>query len=245
MTHTLLLVDDNVELTDSIHTFFKRYPYDVVVVCNGESAVNYMACHRPADAILLEVMLQGMDGWETCRRLREITNVPILILTALRHASDIVRGFELGADDYLVKPFHFDVLKARLEACLRRVRVGGPRGPRQVYSDGELYIDLFNHAVRIHNRSIRLSPTEFRLLDCLVRHEGVVENATLLTEVWDSHNRPNINALKLYVSYLRRKIEPSPSQPRYILTEWKVGYRFCKTHVPTQTALHGPQMEIP
>jgi two-component system KDP operon response regulator KdpE len=246
MSHTILTADDNVDLTDSIRDYLKRYRYDVVAVCNGEDTVNYMTCHGSVGAILLEVMIQGMDGWETCRRLREITNVPILILTSLRHASDIVRGFDLGADDYLLKPFHFDELRARLEACMRRARVPGGKGPWPVYLDDNLYIDLSNHDIRLQDRPISLSPTEFRLLDCLVRHEGfVVNHETLLTEVWGSRNIPDLNALKLYVSYLRRKIEPNPGQPRYILTEWNMGYRFCKRDAPMRIAYPEPQMERP
>jgi DNA-binding response OmpR family regulator len=138
MTHTLLIVDDNAELADRVRTYLKPFRYDVAVVCNGHSAVNYMASHPPVEAILLEVKIQGMDGWEICRRLRKITDAPILILTTLRHASEILRALELGADDFLTKPIEFAELKARVDACLRRARARAWLAPRRVYSDGDL-----------------------------------------------------------------------------------------------------------
>jgi len=149
------------------------------------------------------------------------------MLTALGQETDLVHGLDLGADDYVVKPFHFSELKARMEAHLRRARMSGWESPYPAYSDGDLYIDLPNREVRLHGRHVALSPTEFRLLACLVRNAGiVVTHRSLLSEVWGRNYVRDIRSLKLYIRYLRQKIEPDPAQPRYVLTEWGIGYRF-------------------
>jgi DNA-binding response OmpR family regulator len=122
---TVLIVDDSIEFANVLRSFLEQYRYHAVAVHNGLEALAYLSEQNRVDAILLDVMMQGMDGWETCRWLREITDIPILMLTGLCRGSDLVRGLNLGADDYLVKPFHLNVLKARLEACLRRARVEG------------------------------------------------------------------------------------------------------------------------
>ena len=227
MDATVLVVDDSIEFTDLLQTYLEQHGYKVVTASGGQEAVSYMQNNRRADVILLDVMMPDIDGWETCQRLRELTNVPILMLTALGRETDLVQGLELGADDYLVKPFHLTELKARIEAHLRRARMAGWESPYPAYSDDELYIDLPNREVRLRGKHISLSPTEFRLLACLVRNAGiVVPHRSLLSEVWGPDYMQDIRSLKLYIRYLRQKIEPDPTQPRYVLTEWGVGYRF-------------------
>jgi DNA-binding response OmpR family regulator len=125
MVATLLIADDNVDLADLIRSFFRRYQYEVIIVDNGQSAIDYVARHRPVDAILLDVLMPVVNGWEACRCIRAITDAPILMLTVLEREDDVVHGLEVGADDYLAKPFDLTVLKARLEALLRRVRKSG------------------------------------------------------------------------------------------------------------------------
>ena len=120
MVATLLIADDNVDLADLIRSFFRRYQYEVVIVDNGQSAIDYVARHRPVDAILLDVLMPVVNGWEACRCIRAITDAPILMLTVLEREDDVVHGLEVGADDYLAKPFDLTVLKARLEALLHR-----------------------------------------------------------------------------------------------------------------------------
>lgn len=227
MEATILIADDSIEFTEMIQSYMEQHNYKVVAVANGQEAINYLTGNHRVDVILLDVMMPGVDGWEACRQLREITNVPILMLTALGRESDVVHGLDLGADDYMVKPFHLSELKARVEAHLRRARMSGWESPYPAYSDGELYIDLPNREVRLRGMHVSLSPTEFRLLACLVRNAGVVvTHKNLLSEVWGPDYLQDIRSLKLYVRYLRQKIEPDPSQPCYILTEWGVGYRF-------------------
>ena len=227
MEATVLLADDSAEFTDMLQSYLQQHNYRVIAVPTGQQAIEYLSGNQRVDVILLDVMMPGLDGWETCRRLRELTNVPILMLTALDRDVDLVHGLDLGADDYLIKPFHLSELKARVEAHLRRARMAGWNSPYPAYSDGELYIDLPNREVRLRGQHVSLSPTEFRLLACLVRNAGVVvAHRNLLAEVWGPDYMRDIRSLKLYIRYLRQKIEPDPAQPRYVLTEWGVGYRF-------------------
>ncbi len=241
MEASVLIADDSVEFSEMLQSYLEQHNYKVVSAASGQEAINFLTGNHRVDVILLDIMMPGVDGWETCRRLREITNVPILMLTALDRETDVVHGLDLGADDYLVKPFHLSELKARIEAHLRRARMSGWESPYPAYSDGELYIDLPNREVRLRGRHVSLSPTEFRLLACLVRNAGVVvTHKNLLSEVWGPDYMQDIRSLKLYIRYLRQKIEPDPSQPRYILTEWGVGYRFREIAAPART----PEPEV-
>ena len=243
MEATVLIADDSVEFTEMLQSYLEQHDYKVVPVASGQEAINYLAGNQRVDAILLDVMMPGLDGWEACRRLREITNVPILMLTALARETDVVQGLDLGADDYLVKPFHLSELKARIEAHLRRARMSGWDSPYPAYSDGELYIDLPNREVRLRGQRVSLSPTEFRLLACLVRNAGaVIPHKSLLSEVWGPDYAQDIRSLKLYIRYLRQKIEPNPGQPCYILTEWGIGYRFRE--ITTSARASSPALQI-
>ncbi len=243
MEATVLIVDDSVEFTEMLRSYLEQHDYAVVPAASGQEAINYLAGNQRVDVILLDVMMPGLDGWEACRRLREVTNVPILMLTALARETDIVQGLDLGADDYLVKPFHLSELKARIEAHLRRARMSGWESPYPAYSDGELYIDLPNREVRLRGRHVSLSPTEFRLMACLVRNAGaVVPHKSLLAEVWGPDYLQDIRSLKLYIRYLRQKIEPNPGQPCYILTEWGVGYRFREISATAHTS--APTLQV-
>jgi two-component system KDP operon response regulator KdpE len=241
---TVLIVDASVEFTQLLRSYLERQHYHAITLHTGREAMTYLSEPQRVDAILLDVSLPDLDGWETCRCLRQITDVPILILTELDGESNIVRGFDLGADDYLVKPFHFEVLKARLTARLRRARVSGWDSPYLAYCDDELYIDLPNREVWRQGQPIHLTPIEFRVLASLVRRAGgVVKHKTLLREVWGRAYLQTTYPVKLYVGYLRRKIEPDPSHPRYILSEWGQGYRFCTRPITRWTPISGVQME--
>jgi len=237
MEATVLLADDSIEFTEMLQAYLEDHDYKVIPVTSGQEAINYLAGNQRVDVILLDIMMPGLNGLETCRRLREITSVPILMLTALDRESDIVHSLDLGADDYMVKAFHLSELKARIEAHLRRARMAGWESPYPAYSDDELYIDLPNREVRLRGQHVSLSPTEFRLLACLVRNAGVVlAHKNLLSEVWGPDYMQDVRSLKLYIRYLRQKIEPDPSQPRYILTEWGVGYRFREITPPVRAS---------
>jgi two-component system KDP operon response regulator KdpE len=175
-------------------------------------------------------MMPGMDGWEVCRRLRELSSVPIIMLTARNMKGDVIKGLESGADDYLTKPFSAAELEARIQAVLRRSSIQGQGNSRALfYSNGYLTIDFDRRIVKVHGEAIDLTPTEFKLLSCLVRNEGrVLPHRYLLTEVWGPEYADEVDYVKLYVRYLRLKIEQNPADPVYIQTEWGVGYRFSE-----------------
>jgi two-component system KDP operon response regulator KdpE len=175
-------------------------------------------------------MMPEMDGWQACRRLREMSDVPILLLTALDSGDDVVRGLNLGADDYVTKPVAFEILVARTRALLRRragARLPGSHSRAPMLTHENLVIDFRQHKVSLDGERVELSPTEFRLLAVLARHQGrVLPHEFLLSEVWGSEYVGELDYLRLYVSYLRRKLEKDPRNPDLIHNEWGIGYRF-------------------
>jgi len=171
-------------------------------------------------------MMPDMDGWEVCKRLREMSDVPIIFVTARTDVKEVVRGLEMGADDYIVKPYENDELVARVRAHLRRA----PRpsmSEELVFNGGDFRINFMNREVWVRNELKHLTPKEFNLLGVLVRNAGrVVTRTELVTQAWGEEYGDAIDSLKLYVHYLRQKIEINPEQPDYILTSRGVGYRF-------------------
>jgi two-component system KDP operon response regulator KdpE len=227
MSQKLLLIDDSEDIQKLVQMFLERDGYIVIPASNGKDGLRQLAKIRP-DLVLLDIMMPVVDGWETCRRIREISNVPIIILTGKNQERDIVRGLELGADDYLTKPFDPTELKARIRSLLRRAKetTDMPDSP-QVLDDGWLFIDVSRRIVKANNRAIDLTPTEFRLLAALVQKiDCVVPHQQLLRQVWGPEYSEEVHYLKLYIRYLRQKLEQDPGKPAYLLTEWGVGYRF-------------------
>jgi len=229
MAMTLLLIDDDVSLCETLRYMLTKKGFQVEVAYNAIAGLQKAYALKP-DAILLDIMLPNMDGWQACRRFREMSDVPIIMLTALGSEENIVEGLNLGADDYIVKPVTAEELSARIHALMRRVSRSGTNGsssrePILTY-DG-LMIDFDKHEVTVEGKRVDLSPTEFRLLSVLTRHKGrVLPHEYLLTEVWGPEYTGEVDYLRLYVSYLRRKIEKDPTQPSLIHNEWGVGYRF-------------------
>jgi two-component system KDP operon response regulator KdpE len=202
--------------------------YGVVTAADGQEGLRKAYRTHP-DLIILDIMMPDMDGWEVCRRLRELSTVPIIMLTARAMKADAVKGLETGADDYITKPFSAAELEARIQALLRRTRrYGSRRMPHpSFYASGDLIVDFERRLVKVHGKRIDLSPTEYKLLTCLVRNEGrVLPHRYLLTEVWGPGFAEELDYVKLYVRYLRLKIEDDPTNPVHIQTEWGVGYRF-------------------
>jgi two-component system KDP operon response regulator KdpE len=227
LKETILIIDDDADLAKIVQINLKREGYDTVVAYSGVEGLQKAYSCQP-DLVILDIMMPGMDGWTTCRRLREISAVPIVMLTARGMEADIVRGLELGADDYIVKPFGSKELLARIHALLRRADTSATKRP-PVYSDadGELTVDFVKRMVIVRGTQVDLTPTEFKLLSTFVQNEGrVLPHRFLLTQVWGPEYADEVNYLKLYVRYLRQKVEEDPSNPNYILTEWGVGYRF-------------------
>lgn len=225
MKETILVIDDDADLAKIVQINLEREGYETVIAFSGVEGLQKAYSSQP-DLVILDIMMPGMDGWTTCRRLREISDVPIIMLTARGMESDIVKGLKLGADDYIVKPFGAKELLARIHALLRRTDTSTIKRP-PIYSDGELTVDFVKRMVVVRGEQVDLTPTEFKLLSTFVQNEGrVLPHRFLLTQVWGPEYADEVNYLKLYVRYLRQKIEEDPSNPNCILTEWGVGYRF-------------------
>jgi DNA-binding response OmpR family regulator len=227
MSHKLLLIDDSEDIQKLVGMFLERDGYQVISASNGKDGLRALAKIRP-DLVLLDIMMPEVDGWVTCQRIREISSVPIIMLTAKTQERDIVRGLELGADDYVTKPFDPAELKARIRALLRRAKeVTNEESVPLVLDDGWLHIDMGKRIVRTDGEQVDLTPTEFRLLAALIQKlDCVIPHRQLLSQVWGPEYTEEVHYLKLYVRYLRQKLEQDPSNPQYLLTEWGVGYRF-------------------
>jgi DNA-binding response OmpR family regulator len=225
MSEKILVIDDEDTTVQLIALLLERRGYEIVKAYSAEDGLRKAYRHQP-DLVLLDVMMPDMDGWEVCRRLRDMSDMPIIFLTAKDETADVVRGLELGADDYIAKPYDNDELVARVKAHLRRA-------PKQnlseelTFNNGEFRINFMNREVRVRSELKHLTPKEFSLLSVLVRNAGrVVPRQELVTEAWGEEYADAIDSLKLYIHYLRQKVEQDPERPDYILTSRGVGYRF-------------------
>ncbi len=222
----VLVVDDEPRMTKFIRMNLELEGYQVIEAHNGLDALDKARTDLP-DLIILDVMMPKLDGFETLEMLRQVSNVPVIMLTVQADEEDKVRGLELGADDYVTKPFGAREFVSRVKAVLRRTQ--GPITPEEsvLQIDDRLGVDFNNREVIVEGQHIKLRPTEFRLLYHLIENAGwVVPHETLLAKVWGHEYRDEVQYLRLYITYLRQKIEPDLSQPRYSLTARGVGYRF-------------------
>ena len=225
-TKRILLAEDEVALRDFVSRNLRARGFEVLEASNGLEAIALWEREDP-HLLILDIMMPRMDGLEVCRRVRELSAVPIIVLTALDAESDKVAALDLGADDYLTKPFGVEELLARVRAALRRTQweVVLPTGDTKRF--GELEIDLAGHIVRLRGEEVRLSPTEFSLLGLLVSNVGkVLTHRVLLQSIWGPEYGGEAEYLRVYINRLRQKLEPDPANPRYLLTEPGVGYRF-------------------
>jgi two-component system KDP operon response regulator KdpE len=222
----VLVVDDEPRMIRFIRMNLELEGYHVVEAGNGIEALDQVRKHMP-DLVIMDIMMPKMDGFETLQLLREISTVPVVLLTVKGEEEDRIRGLELGADDYVTKPFSPRELVSRVNAVLRRADWPSPP-PRTVLDiDDRLSVDFNRHQVIVNDDRIDLRPTEYRLLTHLIQNAGwVVPHETLLGKVWGYEYRDETHYLRLYINYLRKKIEEDPSKPKYILTERGVGYRF-------------------
>jgi two-component system KDP operon response regulator KdpE len=223
---TILVVDDEPRLVRLVREILTAVGYKVLGARDGEECLEVLVIEQP-DLVLLDIMLPGdMDGYDVCRRVREFSAVPIIMLTAKTREVDMLHGFDVGADDYLTKPFNAKELIARVKAVLRRSTSPGKEA--MVTADlvcGDLSVSFARRRVRMRDQEIPLTPTEFKLLQQLALNTNcVMLHEDLLTEIWGPQYRDDIDYLRAYVSHLRRKIEEDPSEPRYILTTPGVGY---------------------
>ena len=235
MAEKILVVDDDPTLLQLIETSLKQDHYEVIVASNGEDGLRFLGELKP-HLIVLDIMMPAMDGWEICNRVRKISTVPIIILTALGSQEDIVRGLRAGADDYLVKPFRREELLARVSAVLRRANMPPPSAKAPLrFGDGELIIDPADRQVTLNGQEIDLTPTEFDLLLFMAQRAGRILSTEFIFEnVWSYDSEANLESVKWYMWRLRKKIENKPSSPKYIITERGVGYRFIPNYGQVQ-----------
>lgn len=225
MPEKILVIDDEEATVHLIGMLLEKRGFETIKAYRAEEGLRKAYRHQP-DLVLLDIMMPDMDGWEICKRLREMSDVPIVFLTARSDTKDVVHGLEMGADDYITKPYDNDELVARVRAHLRR----SPRpnmSEELVFDDGEFRINFMNREVWVRNELKHLTPKEFNLLAILVRNAGrVVTRTELVTQAWGEEYSDAIDSLKLYIHYLRQKLEVNAQQPEYIITSRGVGYRF-------------------
>src|SRR3989440_2306564 len=228
---TILVVDDDVQLLKIVTHNLQAEGYQVLAIRDGAQALEEMERDAP-DLVLLDVMLPGMDGFEVCQRVREFSAVPIIMITARGRGQDKVKGLDLGADDYLTKPFRVDELLARVRAVLRRAQFTTDvhiRALRATTTIGDLRIDYAQHQVTKAGCEVTLTPTEYRILAYLAQNAGVVVTQDLLLEhVWGAEYVGEGHMLRVNVNRLRHKLETDPAQPRYLLTKPGIGYLFAE-----------------
>jgi two-component system KDP operon response regulator KdpE len=221
----ILIVDDEPKLVRLVREVLTSTNFSVLSTGRGESAIDMVALEQP-DLVLLDIVLADKtDGYEVARRVREFSDVPIIMLTARARESDLLRGFEAGVDDYLTKPFSSQELLARVRAVLKRARRESSTPTRSEIVCGNLRIDLAQRRVTIVDREIHLTPTEYHLLRELAEHSNeVLLHEQLLMAVWGPEYRDDIDYLRAYVRYLRQKLEADPANPKMIVTSPGVGY---------------------
>ncbi|GAB4510669.1 MAG: response regulator transcription factor [Anaerolineae bacterium] len=223
----ILVVDDEPRMIGFIRMNLELEGHQVVEAHSGLEALEAIRTKLP-DVVLLDVMMPDLDGFETLRMLREFSNIPVIMLTAKGEENDKVYGLELGADDYVTKPFGPRELSSRIKAVLRRAEMPSTSPDQAILRiDDRLQVDFNRREVIVNGEHVKLRPTEYRLLYHLIENAGwTVPHDQLLAKVWGYEYRDEAHYVRLYVNYLREKIEEDPSHPRYILTERGVGYRF-------------------
>ncbi|MBW4437810.1 MAG: response regulator transcription factor [Pleurocapsa minor GSE-CHR-MK-17-07R] len=226
MNH-ILLIDDERKLTDPLRASFERSGYRVSVANDGPAGLGLALAEKP-DVIVLDVMMPGMDGWQVCQTVRQHSTTPIIMLTALDDSIDRIRGLELGADDYLVKPFGYKELEAHVRAMLRRVRLDQSDQAPQRLNIGEITLDAQAHKVFRAGKELALRQKEFEILTLLMSNLGkVVTRERLFDEVWGTDWLGDTRTLDVHMSWLRAKLEADPANPAYLQTVRGVGYRFA------------------
>ena len=219
-----LVVDDEAALAEVVASYLEREQFEALVIGDGAEAV-VVAREFDPDVVILDLGLPGMDGLEVCRQLHTFSDAYVVMLTARDTEMDTIVGLTVGADDYVTKPFSMDELLARIRVLTRRI--GQDEVDEEpVVAFGSVWVDLAAHTVTRDGANVRLTPTEWRVLELLIRNEGrLVTRQTMLSQVWGSEHVTDTGYLRLYISQLRKKLEPEPSRPRYLITDAGMGYR--------------------
>ena len=222
----VLVVDDEKSLRDFVRRNLEARHYKVLTASNGLEAMAAFN-NENVDLVILDLMMPHMDGLETTRRIRESSKTPIIILTALGEESDKVQAFDMGADDYLTKPFGVGELMGRIKAVLRRARWLEPSSNEEQLVRGDICVDMERHLVTVKDSPVDLTPTEFNLLVYLLKHAGkVLSHRVILQNVWGMEYGNEAEYLRVYIGRLRQKIETDALNPRHLFTEHGIGYRF-------------------
>jgi two-component system KDP operon response regulator KdpE len=224
----ILVIDDEPDVIESVRLGFTLQwrEIDVLGAASGEAGLDVIEQDRP-DLVLLDVGLPDTDGFETLRQIRAFSDVPVLMLTARDDSMDKVKGLELGADDYITKPFNHLELMARVKAVLRRLDMPAPASRAPSFRSGDLEVDFAKQQARLRGERLDLTPTEYKLLYHLVRNAGhVLQHGTLLSKVWGREYIDEVDYIRVYIRRLREKLGDDPENPKYIRTERGLGYRF-------------------
>ena len=230
MAQRILIIEDDNSLAGFIRWQLEREGFLVQAATRSADGLIQAREWHP-DLVILDIMMPDMDGWTVCQRIREVSDVPVIFMTALGAEKDVVRGLQLGADDYIVKPFGAKELVARIQAVLRRHKPDAQH--EHTYTNGKLFVNLDTHQVSVDGQNVELTPIEFKLLACLAEQEGkVLAHRFLLNQVWGPDYEDDRQYLKLYIWYLRQKIEDNPNNPKLILTQRGAGYRLVRVSEP-------------
>jgi two-component system KDP operon response regulator KdpE len=226
ITHVkVLVIDDEPQIRRALRAGLERNGCTVSLAAAGEEGLD-LAALQPPDVVILDLAMPGMDGLEVCRQLREWSRVPVIVLSVREGEQDKIAALDLGADDYLTKPFSLGELLARMRALLRRTASDEAQPPS--LSVGDLFIDFSRRRVTLAGKDVHLTPIEYDLLRCLALNPGrVLTHRQLLTRVWGAEYAEDTHTLRVHIANLRNKIEPDPARPQFIHTEPRIGYRFC------------------
>ena len=220
----ILLVDDDRSLHELLGEYLEQRGYTMLHANDGRECLKIIFEEHP-DLVVLDVMMPNMDGWRTLERIREMSELPVILLTARDAEHEKLKGFRLGSDDYITKPFSFAVLAARIEAVLKRI--SGKRSDVDILQVGGVKLDMTRHLVSRDETSLELTPTEFKLLEVLMRSPGrVFTQEQLVTRIWGEDYMEETGYIRRYIWHLRHKIEPDPNNPQYIHNERGIGYKF-------------------
>ena len=222
----VLVIDDEEDVRTVLKVHLERAGFDVICAADGNDGLRRFYSQRPV-LVILDVLMPGMDGWQVLERFREVSNVPVLMLTSVTREPEKIRGLASGADDYITKPFSAEELMARVQAVLRRAAMEPEVDANVGYKDSQITIDFQRHEVVVRGERVNLSATEFRLLRILTQHAGqLLAMDQLLSHVWGQEYAKSVDVVRAYIRYLRRKIEIVPSDPKLIETIRGFGYRY-------------------